>query len=221
MTTTLEHLAPTNRLAGAWTQQTWRALGYLALGPLAGALGLATFCLVVALGVTGSALIFGIPALIAVLAFSRGVAELERRRAGLVLGAPIASPYPRVEGRLFKRVGRWLATPATWRDLVHHLLALPLNLFGLILAASFWGAGLAALSFWAWYWALPGGRIDVFGFGGNSAFVVDSVSSAVPWIGVGLGVCWVAGWLTRGLARMNANWSRVLLGRTPEASSPA
>jgi hypothetical protein len=203
---------PSNPLIGAWDADTWQALGYLMLGLLTGVLGLATFIVVVTIGVTFSALVVGVPVLLGCLAVNRGMAELERRRAGLVLGAPVPAPYPPVTGSYLRRIGRWLVTPATWRDLAHHLFLFPVTLFAAVVSLAFWGAGLGAMSYWAWYWAMPNDTIYIFGDGAGSRFVVDSLSSSMPWIGVGLVLCWVAGWLTKGLARMTAGYTQLLLG---------
>jgi hypothetical protein len=200
---------PGNLLTGAWDQTTWRAQGYLALGLFTGVLGLLTFILVVAFGAAFSALIIGVPALLPILALSRGMAELERRRNAVLLDAPIEPPYPVVRGGLLARIGQWLAAPSTWRDLAHHLLALPVNLFAFAVSLAFWSAGLGAMSFWAWYWSMPNDRIYL---GDHHLLVIHSVSSALPWIAVGLALCWIAGWLTRGLATMTAAFNRLLLG---------
>jgi hypothetical protein len=209
MTTTLTaRHDPAYVISGAWDQATWRAQRYVVLGLFTGILGLVTFIVTVVFGATFSALIFGIPVLLPVLAVSRGMAELERRRAAVLFGVPIARPYPPVNGGLLARIRRWLAAPATWRDLAHHLIAFPVQLFAFVVSVAIWAAGLGSMSYWAWYWAMPNGRIEVIG----DHFVVDSIASSIPWIGVGLGLCWIAGWLTKGLAAMTAAFAALLLG---------
>ncbi|MFI5958328.1 sensor domain-containing protein [Cryptosporangium sp. NPDC051539] len=201
-----------NVILGAWDAGTRRSAGYLALGFVTGILGLTTFILVVTFGATFSALIVGVPALLACLAVSRGTAEIERRRAALVLGTPLPLPYPLVSGSYLRRIGQWLAAPSTWRDLLHHLLVFPLTLFAAVTALAFWAAGLGAMSLWAWYWTMPNDRIPLFGVDAHPLFVVDSVASAMPWVGVGIALLWVAGWVTKGLARMSVGFTSFLLG---------
>ncbi|GAA3395593.1 sensor domain-containing protein [Cryptosporangium minutisporangium] len=201
-----------NALLGAWDTQTWRSAGYLALGLFTGVLGLAAFIVVVVVGVTFSALIVGVPVLLAALAVSRGMAEIERRRAGIVLGTAVPVPYPLVSGRYLRRIGQWLAAPSTWRDLAHHLFLFPVTLFSAIVALSFWGAALGSMTLWTWYWAMPNDTIYIFGDWADNPFTVDSLGSSLPWIGVGIVLLWVAGWVTKGLARMSAAYTEFLLG---------
>ncbi|TQS44929.1 sensor domain-containing protein [Cryptosporangium phraense] len=203
---------PPNVILGAWDAGTGRAAGYLALGFITGILGLITFVLVVAFGATFSALIVGVPVLLTVLAVSRGMAEVERRRASILLGTALPVPYPLVSGSIWRRVGQWLAAPSTWRDLLHHLLVFPVTLFSAVVALSFWAAGLGSMTLWTWYWSMPNDRIPLFGFDSEPLFVVDSGSSAMPWVGVGIVLLWVAGWMTKGLARTSVGFTTFLLG---------
>ncbi|SHN45517.1 sensor domain-containing protein [Cryptosporangium aurantiacum] len=202
----------TNPILGAWDELTWRSAGYLMLGLFTGVLGLATFIVVVVVGATFSALIIGVPVLLACLAVSRGFAEIERRRAGIILGTAVPVPYPLVSGGYLRRIGQWLAAPSTWRDLAHHLFVFPVTLFSAIVALTFWGAALGSMSFWAWYWSMPNDTIYVFGDWNDNPFAVDSFASAMPWVGVGLVLLWVSGWVTKGLARMSAAYTEFLLG---------
>lgn len=201
-----------HRVLGAWDADTGRAAGYLAVGFVTGILGLITFVVVVSFGVTFSALIVGVPVLLACLAVSRGMAEVERRRAAILLGAPIPLPYPTVRGSLLGRIRQWLVAPSTWRDLVHHLLVFPVTLFAATVALSFWAAGLGAATLWTWYWSMPNDQVPLFGVDDKPLLVVDSVGSAMPWVGVGIVLLWAAGWITKGLARMSVSYTRFLLG---------
>ena len=204
--------AGVSRLLGAWDAGTWRAAGYLAVGFVTGLLGLITFILVVSIGATFAALIVGLPVLLTCLAVSRGVAEMERRRAALLLGTPIPLPYPLVSGGLLARIRQWLVAPSTWRDLVHHLFVFPVTLFAAAVSLSFWAAGLGAMTLWTWYWSMPNDQIPLFGASDNPVLVVDSVASGMPWVGVGIALLWVAGWVTKGMARMSVAYTEFLLG---------
>jgi len=201
-----------NALLSAWDAQTGRAARYLALGFLTGILGLITFILVVSIGATFTALIVGAPVLLTCLAVSRGMAEIERRRAAVLLGTPIPMPYPLVSGSLLGRIRQWLAAPSTWRDLVHHLFVFPVTLVAAAVSLSFWAAGLGAMTLWTWYWSMPNDQIPLFGVDDEPIFVVDSVASSLPWVVVGIVLLWVAGWVTKSMARMSVAYTEFLLG---------
>lgn len=213
MTATAVARPVSNPIARAFDGETARSAGYLAVGFLTGILGLITFILVVTFGATFSALIVGVPVLLAALAVSRGMAEVERRRAAILLGTPVPMPYPLVSGTLLQRIRQWLAAPSTWRDLLHHLFVFPVTLTAAAVSLAFWAASLGSMTLWTWYWAMPDDKIYLFGvWDGSNPFVVDSFASAMPWVGVGLVLLWVSAWVTKGMARMSVRYTQFLLG---------
>ncbi|MFG1926671.1 sensor domain-containing protein [Cryptosporangium sp. NPDC048952] len=213
MTATAVARPISNPIARAFDADTARSAGYLAVGFLTGILGLITFILVVTFGATFSALIVGVPVLLAALAVSRGMAEVERRRAAILLGTPVPMPYPLVSGSLLQRIRQWLAAPSTWRDLLHHLLVFPVTLTAAVVALSFWAAALGSMTLWTWYWSMPDDKIYLFGvWDSHNPFVIDSFGSAMPWVGVGIVLLWVAGWVTKAMARMSVRYTEFLLG---------
>jgi signal transduction histidine kinase len=130
---------------------------YLALGLLSGTLAFGTWVAGVSVSLTLGLLIVGLPLVLATFAVFRGLADLERQRAALVLGAPIASVYrPRpADRRLGPRIRTALQDPQSWKDLVY------LGLFGVVgfvwgvVWASLWGVVLGSLTLPAWWWAMP------------------------------------------------------------------
>ncbi len=132
---------------------------------------LAFTVLVVGLSVTLSLAVFivGLP-LIALCAFVfRWTAELDRRNAALVLGAPLRGRYRERSGDHFlSRLFSPLRDPQTWRDLawlvLHSLIGFA---FGTAALTAI-GVVVAGLTMPAWYWAIPGGpdfgvwNIDTF-----------------------------------------------------------
>ncbi|MEV4621083.1 sensor domain-containing protein [Asanoa sp. NPDC049573] len=136
--------------------RTGRALAYLATGMIAGPIGFA-WSLAAALVTTATSFThLGGYAFLGGAWGTRRLAGIERRRAGWVLGAPIATPYLPVTGdRLRARVGSVARQPASWRDLVWLVLCLPIGLVtgvaGIVVAV----VGLAAVAAPAWAWAVP------------------------------------------------------------------
>jgi signal transduction histidine kinase len=129
-----------------------KPLAYLATGPVAGLAGFA-WSLAATVAVTLLAVTqLGGPAFLAAAWVTRGLATVERRRAGWVLGAPIATPYVPGTGA---RVAGVAAQPATWRDLAWLVVLFPLGLAagvaGLVVAIVDLGAVTAPL----WAWAVP------------------------------------------------------------------
>jgi hypothetical protein len=59
---------------------------------------------------------------------------------------------------------------------------------------------------------MPNDQIPLLGLSDNPLFVVDSTGSAMPWVGVGILLLWVAGWVTKGMARMSVGYTEFLLG---------
>ena len=131
-------MAPPRRARNDAGVQLARRLGLDVLYLLPGLpLGILAFTVVVtgwslALGLLIT--LIGLPVAMLTIYASRGLADLERRRAALVLGAPIPRPYRApASGRFWDRLKALFADAATWKDLAHHLLALPLGI-----AASRW-----------------------------------------------------------------------------------
>ncbi len=186
---------------------TWRGNTYLlASFPV----GIATFVFLVtgiSIGIGLAIVWVGVPILMAMLAASRWLARFERRRAAIVLGAPIPTSYltPHRRGIL-----GWLHTAiadaATWKDLLWLGILLPaLGLAGFTIAVCSWGAGLGLLVLPAWYRAVGGTGVDL------GALNVNTLDEA--WIGIpfGLVVLTITVPLTRGLGLGLAQLARVLL----------
>jgi len=133
---------------------TGRRLAYLITGLPAGVLAfawsLASTLAVALLSITQ----LGGPAFLGAAWVTRRLAGLERRRAGWILGAPIATPYLPVErGSVGARVAGYAVQPATWRDLTWLALLFPVGLVtgvaGVVVAVVDVAAILAPVVFWA------------------------------------------------------------------------
>jgi hypothetical protein len=208
--------------------RTWKETIHLLLNlPI----GIATFTTVVtgfALGFGLLITLLGIPILIAMLYVSRGIGWFERGRAKLLLGVDIPRPY-----RPDPPSDRWWRVPvsrltdrATWTEIVHHLLMLPIGIFTFTVALTFWalGASLAFLPVYAWALPRPVHAFDswikitlaaqphVEVVGGGSGWVIDRPLEYAALILIGAAILLLTPWIVRGLATANRYLVRGLLG---------
>jgi signal transduction histidine kinase len=143
----------------------------------------------------------------------RWFARVERRRAGIVLGAPIPERRaPRRDARWTARLHALVGDPTTWRDFawtgLTGFVALPLS----CVAVTLWALVLGSLSLPAWYWSLPD-TADV------GAWEIDTLPRALAVAAVGLAVIPVVGYLVRGLTIVEVACMRALLA--PSRTVPA
>jgi len=150
---------------------------------------------------------------LATLLACRWFARLERRRAAIVLGAPIPERYrPEADGRWHKRLLALLGDITTWRDFgwtgLAGMVALPLS----GLAVTLWGLVLGLVTLPLWYWSLPDAA-DV------GVWNVDTLPRALAAAGAGLLLVPVTGAIVRGLTVAELAFMRGLL--SPHGPEPA
>lgn len=129
---------------------------FLLTGYAAAQLGLAIPLLLLAiLWVVGGVLVLvwvGLPILVLVIAGTRGIANVHRRMAARVLGAPVPDPYRPLPPGFFARLRVYAADPMTWRDLawsvVAFVAAFTISLTVLILL-------LGVVTWVIWWFATP------------------------------------------------------------------
>jgi hypothetical protein len=155
--------------------------------------------------------LIGIPVLLATLVACRGLAALERARAGFVLGEPI----PHAE-RTWKRDGAWettkavLTDPGAWRDLLWSVVLMPIGIATFTIAVSLWASALGLLTSPLWYWALPeDDEPDVV-----ALFEQTSAGYSVLRVLIGLALVPLAFAVCRGLAVGQAKATAFAVGRT-------
>ena len=137
--------------------RTWKETIHLLLNM---PIGIATFTIVVtgfALGFGLLITLVGIPILIAMLYVSRGMGWFERGRAKLLLDVDVPRPY-----RPDPTSDRWwrvpvsrMTDPATWTEIVYHLLLLPIGVLTFTVTFTFWLLGASLLFLPVYAWALP------------------------------------------------------------------
>jgi signal transduction histidine kinase len=209
---------PTIALAGrsraewlaAWATRLGLDTAYLLLGLPA---GLLTFTVVVTGWATALGLaitLIGLPIALATILVSRAMAQAERWRAALVLGAPIRGRYPPAPtGRLVDRLKAVFADRQTWKDLGWHLLLLPVGLVGFTVAVVVWCWSLWCLTFPLWFKITPAAA----DFGD---FTLDTWWWALLVVTVGVATLPITVALLRGTAAGTGALARLLLGSDTE-----
>jgi signal transduction histidine kinase len=177
------------------TRACWQETWYLCTGLLTGTFGFTVIVSAFSTAAGLAILIVGLPLAALIARFDRWFCELERRRAGGILGRAVPAPYAPIVATT--RLGRWLSPlrdPQTWYDAVWMLAALPVGVVGFSIAVTMWTAVLALLSAPIWFWSLPGwiGAHDVV------------LSITAPLLAVPAAVA--TAWCVRGLA-----WSKAAL----------
>jgi signal transduction histidine kinase len=127
--------------------RTWKETAHLLLNlPI----GIATFTIIVtgfALGFGLLITLIGIPILIAMLYVSRAMGWFERLRAALLLDVEVPSPYRSDPSRdtWYRPFLSRASDPATWVEVVYHLILMPLGIITFTIVVTFWTLGLTLL----------------------------------------------------------------------------
>ena len=183
----------------------WRDLLFHVAGLLTANVGFVLWVTGVSLSLSLAITFFGLIVALGTLLACRWFARVERRRAGIVLGAPIAERYPpAADARWTARLHQLIGDPTTWRDFAWTGLAgvVATTLSGL--AVTLWGLVLAFVTLPAWYWALPAGA-DV------GIWEIDTLPRALALAAVGVALVPPAGWIVRSLTVVELAWMRWLL----------
>jgi signal transduction histidine kinase len=195
--------------------------------------GIATFTIIVtgfALGFGMLITLVGIPILIGMLYVSRAMGTVERVRAGLLLDLDVPRPYrpdpPR--DKWWRPFVSRVTDPATWTEIVYHLLLLPVGVITFAVTLTFWTTALALLFLPAYAWALPENAqvVDswvrltfdtapnVAGIGlPGDGWVIDTPVEYALISLIGFALVLLTPWVVRGLATGNRYLVRGMLGR--------
>jgi signal transduction histidine kinase len=187
--------------------RTARALAYLVTGLVAGVVGFVWSLVATLVVALISVTQLGGPAFLGVSWVTRRLADLERRRAGWVLGAPIGSPYVPGGGRTVReRVRAVAAQPATWRDLAWLILLFPLGLAGGVAALVVTAVDLGASTAPLWAWAVPNPHAPF-----PMRYLLTTVQGRFVLTVPGILLLPVTGWLVRTLGRLQTRAAQGLL----------
>jgi putative sensor protein len=174
-------------------------------------MGILTFTVVVtgwSLAIGLAITLIGLPIALLTVALSRAMAAVERRRAQLVLGAPLEARYRSwTQGSVWKRLRSVFADPTTWKDLAWHLLLLPVGIAGFAIAATTWSTTAGLLLMPAWWWiGHDGWAVDL------GLFSIDGWPEAFAGTGIGLLSVPLTIALVRGSAAGTGALARIVLG---------
>jgi signal transduction histidine kinase len=187
----------------------WRTLGAIGVGM---PLGTLSFSAMVALLSTAAGLaitvVFAVPVLWLAFVVSRGLAHIERSRVAVLLDTPISDPVSALTATSWlRRLWERVQSGDRWREIAHHLLALPVGVLSFTLVVAAWAGSLALLLLPLYVSSLPGGSAK-FWVADVSQGAGSLAASVVGLLGVGL----VAPHLTVALGRLQARTARWLLG---------
>jgi len=194
--------------------RTWHELAYLLSGGITAAIAFGVVLAGTIAGVLLALLIVGLPVLVGIAYAFRLVADVERRRAQLVLGAPVERLYADASGTgVLLRLRIVWTDSQTWKDYLW-LALLSVIGFGFgVAAATLWATTLYALSLPIWWWAVPHSALPDIG----SSWTVDTWRRVGLVFGGGAVGLVLTAWICAGLARGEALLARALLAPTERA----
>jgi signal transduction histidine kinase len=131
---------------------------YLLLGLVTSVVAFTAWVTGVTLSLTLGLLIVGFPVVVLTFACFRGLADLERRRAALVLGERLPAAYRPVPGnrRIASRLKAAAHDPQRWKDVAYlGLLSVVGFVWGTVWI-TLWGVAIGSVTLPAWWWAMPG-----------------------------------------------------------------
>ena len=141
-------------------RQAPRDLLYVGLSAPIGLAWLIALVVMIAVGVSLSIVIVGIPLLVLSFEVIRLGARTERARAALVLGAPIARPpQARVAGGFIRREWARVTDRSGWKELGYMALLATLGTVLGVLVIALWSAVVAAIAAPALSAAAPRGSL--------------------------------------------------------------
>jgi signal transduction histidine kinase len=195
-------------LARPFATATWRDTGYLVLGAATGAIAFSILLVTVIGGGLLALTIIGLPVLLLCFWLARATAGLDRRRAVLVFGEPIAGHYRRpADNAITTRLWTVVKDPQSWKDILWLAIVSVLGFGFGVAAGAIWALGISQLTSITWWWVADHDTGD-----GPTLFQVDSWGKAALAALVGLAICLVAPWIVRVLAFAESWIARTLLG---------
>ncbi len=190
-----------------------RAAAHVALGlPVA----IVTFVVIVVLAALSVGLLpvflLGVPIAWMTFVVSRGLARLERSRAG-VYGEPIADSVPPLTGsNVLRRFLERFRCAARWREFGHHLAQLPVCALSYVVTAAAWCGSLAMVLVPFVVGTMPDDSAKFW------LFDLDA-SGGTRWLALivgAIGLLLVAPWVTLGVANLQWLLADRLLGPTDQ-----
>jgi signal transduction histidine kinase len=196
----------------------WRTIAHLALGPIVGAI---SFAVTITLLATAASLVVTVVAAVPVawLLFvtSRGFGHLERSRVAALLDEHIIDPVPPLtEETWLRRLWERVRSGPRWREIGHHVAALPAGVLGAVALAVTWSGSMALILLPAYVSSLPDGSAKFW--------IADVDLGPAAWLLSALGVLGltiVAPHVTMAVGHMQRSMARSLLGPRSSAELEA
>ena len=190
-----------------------RAAAHITLGlPVA----IITFVVIVVMAALSvgllPAFLLGVPVAWLTFMASRGLAQLERSRAGSYGDAIADSVSPLLGENWFRRFLERFRSAARWREIGHHLAQLPVCVLSYAATAAVWCGSLAMLLLPFVIGTMPDDSAKYW------LFELDA-SDPARWLALAIGamgLLLVAPWVTLGLARLQWLMADRLLGPTDQ-----
>jgi len=167
----------------------------------------------------------GIPLAVLTVFATRGLANIERKRSGLVLGQPVPAVYKarlplrRDDWRelrvIWERLRAIAVDRQTWKDLGYSLLSLLTGTAGFTIVVTAWSTTLALLTAPAWWWLVEDSSIGIDLTGvdiGIGHVDLDGWVAAGGGFAAGLVLLPISIVLVHGAARVSAAMASALLG---------
>jgi signal transduction histidine kinase len=101
----------------------------------------------------------GVPLFLVTVVAARVLADFERRRARVFLGARVARPYRPLTGSIVARAVGLVRDPASWRDMVYLVALMPLATVTFAAAVTIWSAALSLPLYPLWHSTFAEGGI--------------------------------------------------------------
>ncbi len=200
---------------GPWRRpgRLFRAAAHVAIGlPVA----TITFTVIVVMTAVSIGMmpvfLLGVPLLWITLMVSRGLARIERSRAGAFRTTIAESVAPLSRPSWLGRLGERLRSKARWREIAHHLLQFPVCVVSYALVAAAWCGSLAMALLPLYVGTFPGDTAKFY-------FFEIGATDASRWLALAVGVVgivFVAPWVTIGAASVQWALADRLLGPTDD-----
>lgn len=188
---------------------TWRATANLVVGMF---VGIVTFTVLVTLLATTLGLILVLPMAVVtgalLLLSSRVFGRFERFRYRTLLDLPIARPHrARTVTGWWPRLKSVVLSGATWKEMGHGLLQLPVGVLTYVIAVVAWSVPLTLLTLPATVWALPEDEVYVW-----PDVTLRGWAAAVPAFVLGLVLLPLVPFAIRLVALLDGQLAALLLG---------
>ncbi len=199
-----------------WTApgRLWREVCHVALGWITGTV---TFTVTVVLAASTTGLLLALPLALPVawVMFAVGhlMASVERSRIASLLDLELADPVDPLRTRgWFRRLWERTLSWPRWKEMIHHVAALPLGLLAFAAVFGAWSGSMALLGLPAYVQALPDGsaKFWLFEVAQGAGAVIASLCGIA-------GLVVVAPWVTRGVAVLLRRWAGLMLGPRRDA----